>query len=106
MAPALAAAQQDAFHWIDFHSEKDASTVEWVKRSLSTEKWSAIREIGVLYDAALVVTSERSGAQAMPASDKFTLWSVSLTSRNVSVLLHGVNLRMAGLMNFVPGDPA
>ena len=58
IAPALfplsAGAQEETFRWIDFHAEKDQPIVVWVTRSLDREKWSAIREIGVFYDAALV----------------------------------------------------
>jgi hypothetical protein len=93
-------AQQPAFRWIDFHAQQDAPTVTWVERSLAAEKWTAIREIGVLYDAALVVTTERPGPQAPPASDTFTVWSVSLANRNVYRLIHGANLRIAGLVSF------
>src|ERR1019366_10125489 len=52
-------AQQDPFRWMDFHSEKDQDIVVWVTRALNAEKWTAIREIGVQYDAALVVTTLR-----------------------------------------------
>ena len=49
--------QQDPFRWMDFHSQKDQDIVVWVTRSLAVENWTAIREIGVQYDAALVVTT-------------------------------------------------
>jgi len=57
--PLLAQQSPDNFHWIDFHAKPDQDTVVWVTRSLDPEKWSAIREIGVEYDAALVVTTLR-----------------------------------------------
>ncbi len=61
--------QQDAFHWVNFHTDSAASAgnadndqnvVIWVTRALAGEKWTAIREIGVQYDAALVITTERT----------------------------------------------
>ena len=56
-ASALPAQQTSGtFRWIDFHDPKDQNIVAWVTRSLQVEKWTAIREIGVVYDAALVVT--------------------------------------------------
>ena len=72
----------DAFRWIDFHSAKDQDVITWVTRSLTVENWSAIREIGVEYDAALVVTTTRPSPQSLPASDTFTVWSLSLTNHS------------------------
>jgi len=88
---------------MDFHADKDQSIVVWVTRSLDREKWSAIREIGVLFDAALVVTTERSAPDASPASDDFQLWSVSLTKHVATPLLKGANLRWLDWMQFAPG---
>jgi len=45
------AAADRHFRWVDFHSSEDQSIVIWVTRSMQVEKWTAIREIGVLYDA-------------------------------------------------------
>ena len=94
-----ARAEQPAFRWVSFHAPEDVSTVEWVKRSLAASSWSSIREIGVLYDAALVVTTERPGPQSTPASDTFTVWSVSLTSRTYYKLLQGAHFQAVGLLN-------
>ena len=88
-----ASAQENQFRWIDFHSEKDQSYVTWVTRSLDAEKWTAIREMGVLYDAALVITSDRSAPDASPAADTFQAWSVSLSTHRATPILKGVNLR-------------
>jgi hypothetical protein len=83
----------ELFRWMDFHNEKDQDIVIWVTRSLSAEKWTALREIGVLYDAALVVTSLRSAPDSSPDQDAFTVWSVSLTNHGITPLLKGYNLR-------------
>jgi hypothetical protein len=93
-------AQTDTFRWMDFHSSKDQDIIVWVTRSLEAEKWTSIREIGVLYDAALVVATERSSPQASPASDSFRLWSASLTTHAITPLLKGVNLRWLDWMQF------
>lgn len=98
-------AQQDSFRWMDFHSQKDQDVIVWVTRSLAVEKWSAIREIGVRYDAALVVTTLRANPQALPGADVFTIWSVSLTNHSITPLLKGVNLRMLDWMKFADGAP-
>ena len=85
---------------MDFHSAKDQDIIVWVTRSLDPEKWSSIREIGVLYDAALVVTTLRANPEASPGSDSFNLWSASLTTHAITPLLKGVNLRWLDWMHF------
>lgn len=86
---------------MDFHSVKDQDIIVWVTRSMDPEKWTAIREIGVLYDAALVVTSLRGNPQGSPGADVFTVWSVSLTSHTAATpLLKGVDLRWLDWMQF------
>ena len=97
-------AQQDPFRWMDFHSAQDRDVVAWVTRSLAVEDWTAIREIGVQYDAALVVTTLRASPQAQPSEDTFTVWSLSLTSHNGTRLLKGANLRLLDWM--LPADGA
>jgi len=94
-ASSLSVAQApDSFRWIDFHSQSDQDVVVWVTRALDGQKWSAIREIGVQYDAALVVTTYRSSPQASPNRDTFTIWSVSLADRKLTHLVDGTNLRL------------
>ncbi len=77
----------------------------WVTRSLAVEKWTAIREIGVVYDAALVVTTDRAKPQSTPSNDTFTIWNVSLTSHAVAPLLTGVNLRWFEWEHFASSAP-
>jgi len=105
MATAPIGAEQDSFRWMDFHSQKDQDIIVWVTRSLDPEKWSSIREIGVLYDAALVVTTSRANSQASPGSDTFNLWSASLTTHAITPLLKGVNLRWLDWMQFSEVGP-
>ncbi len=93
----------DTFRWMDFHNPKDNDIVVWVTRSLAVEKWSAIREIGVKYDAAMVVTTWRETPQSLPEDDSFTVWSVSLTSHAITPLLSGVNLRILDWERFADG---
>jgi len=96
----------DTFRWIDFHSDKDQNIVAWVARSLQVENWTAIREIGVVYDAALVVTAKRATPESAPSDDTFTVWNASLTSHVVAPLVTGVNLRWFGWQHFAGGAPA
>lgn len=101
------AAQQapEAFRWIDFHAAKDQDVVTWVTRSLGPEKYSAIREIAVEYDAALVVTTLRANPQALPGADIVSVWSLSLTNHSVAPILTGVNLRWLEWLQFAQGRP-
>jgi hypothetical protein len=96
-------AQQETFRWMDFHSAKDRDVIVWVTRALEAEKWTAIREIGVIYDAALVVTTLRANPEASPGADTFNLWSASLTTHAITPLLEGVNLRFLDWMQFGDG---
>ena len=88
-----------------FTIQKDQNIVAWVTRSLTVEKWTAIREIGVVYDAALVVTTDRPGPQSPPSDDSFTIWNVSLTSHVVAPLITGVNLRWFDWEHFAADAP-
>jgi hypothetical protein len=103
--PLIAQQSPDNFHWIDFHAKQDQDTFVWVMRSLDPEKWTAIREIGVEYDAALVVTTLRKTPQTPPALDSFSIWSASLTNHSVTLLLTGTNLRLLDWMLFAVGRP-
>src|SRR5579871_3889048 len=89
-----AAQAPDSFRWTDFHPQDDQDVVIWVTRALDGQKWTAIREIGVQYDAALVITSDRASNKASPNHDTFSIWSVSLANRALTHVLDGVNLRL------------
>ncbi len=95
----------DNFHWVDFHSQQDQSVLVWVTNSLESQKWTAIREIGVEYDAALVVTTLRKTPQTPPSLDTFSIWSASLTDHSVKLILSGANLRLLDWMLFATGWP-
>ena len=106
LAPQLGAQQTSGdFRWMDFHDAKDQNIVAWVARSLAVEKWTSIREIGLVYDAALVVTADRPSPQSPPNDDSFTVWNVSLTSHVVAPLISGVNLRWFDWQNFADNAP-
>jgi hypothetical protein len=104
----LTAQQQppEGFRWIDFHAEEgpDRDIVVWINKSLEAEKWTAIREIGVEYDAALVVTSLRATPQSPVDTDTYTVWNASLTNHGIAPLMKGVNLRWLDWMQFVEGQ--
>jgi hypothetical protein len=104
-APLPAQQAPDNFRWVDFHSPAEADTIVWVTRSLAAEKWTAIREIGVEYDAALVVTTLRPDPQSPPGTDTFTIWSLSLTKHTLAPLIKGVNLRLLDWLLLADGQP-
>lgn len=106
-AASLPAAAQapDNFRWIDFRSPKDQDVVIWVTRALDGQQWTAIREIGVEYDAALVVTTERASPQAGVNHDTFAVWSVSLSNRLVTAVLKGADLRLLDWVQVSPSRP-
>ncbi len=95
----------DTFRWINFHSQKDQDVVVWVSRSLAVQDWTAIREIAVEYDAALVVTTNRANPQSAANAETFNVWSVSLTNHIVAPLINGVNLRWLDWMRFADSAP-
>lgn len=97
---AVAQPGSDAFHWIDFHDSKDTPTVTWVTQALKAEKWSTIREIGVQWDSAIVITTLRESPQSLPSADAYTFWSVSLAKHEVQPLLHAVNPHIVGWTTF------
>jgi hypothetical protein len=103
--PLQAQQQPDSFRWVDFHSGKDQDAIVWVSRTLAAEKWTAIREIGIQYDAALVITTQRATPQSLGNTDTFAVWSVSLTNHSLTPLLKGANLRWLDWMLLAYGKP-
>ena len=103
-SPLAAQTPLDAFHWIDFHDPKDAPTVQWVTDTLKAEKWTAIREIGVQWDAAMVVTSERKTTQSAPPNDVYTVWNVSLAKHEAQPLLHMLSPRVLNWTTFIAAN--
>jgi hypothetical protein len=93
----------DQFRWVNFHSSADHDVVAWITRSFEPEHWTAINEIGVEYDAALVVTTQRANPQSLPSSDVFTVWTASLTNHSIAPLVSGVNLRFVDWLKFADG---
>ena len=105
VAAPLPGQQTDTFRWMNFHSPQDQDIIAWVTRSLEAEKWTSIREIGVQYDAALVVTTRRAGPDSLPGADTFTVWSTSLTNHGFTPLITGVNLRLVNWMKLAENSP-
>jgi hypothetical protein len=94
ITPLCSAQAPDTFRWIDFHAQSDQDVAVWVTRALDGEKWTAVREIGVQYDAALVITTNRATPQSATNRDTFSIWSVSLSNRALTHIADGANLRL------------
>jgi hypothetical protein len=89
------------FHWVNFKQEPD--TVARIAKVLQAENYSAIREIGVVADFALVLTTEREPEWTTPEGDMWTVYSISMEAAEFRKLLSGYNLRMVTWLKFVPG---
>jgi hypothetical protein len=92
----------DGFSWIDLKA--DTQTVSKVATFLSNKPYTAIREIGVVGQQALVITSLRKDPTANPLNDTFTAYGVSLRDGSVEELLDGTNLRYVDWQKFYDYD--
>ena len=92
----------DGFTWVDLKA--DAATVGKVTTFLSDKPYTAIREIGLVGQQALVITSLRKDPTANPLDDTFTAYGVSLRDGSVEVLLDGTNLKYVDWQKFYDYD--
>src|SRR5664279_835865 len=82
----------DGFSWLDLKSDTDK--VAAVTKALETQKYTALREIAVVDDAALAITTTRDNPQAQPEFDHYIVYSVSLKDGSVQQLLAASRLRL------------
>ncbi|HEY0759703.1 MAG TPA: hypothetical protein VGD59_10655 [Acidisarcina sp.] len=92
----------DGFTWVDLKT--DTATVASVTKALETEKYTALREIGLAGDQALVITATRSDPIAQPQGDRFTVYSIALKEAKVEPLLDGTQLRIVDWQRFYDYD--
>jgi hypothetical protein len=90
----------EGFNWADLHADTD--TVATVTKALDGEKYSALREIAVVGDEALVITSTRQTPTAKPEQDHFTAYRLNLkdASDKPVALITGTNLRFRDWLRF------
>jgi hypothetical protein len=100
--PAPRAQVIDGFAWVDMKA--DAKTVERVNYLLANKPYTAIREIGLIGQQALVITTLRKDPIANPLSDSFTAYGVSLHDGSVEELLDGTNLKYIDWQKFYDYD--
>ncbi|MGH9514113.1 MAG: hypothetical protein ACRD3P_00350 [Terriglobales bacterium] len=86
------------FRWINF--KQDAPTVLKIEEALKSEDYSAIREIGILGDFALVMTSRREVDQPTPVGDEWQVYNISSQTWNVTPVIFGYNLEIKDWINF------
>jgi len=75
------------FSWVNMESDKTTMTA--VRRALHDRSITAIREVGVQDGFALVMTASRDGDAPTPASDRWTIYNVSLITGKSRVLASG-----------------
>jgi hypothetical protein len=92
----------DGFAWVDLKG--DAKTVDRVNYLLQGKSYTAIREIGLVKEQALVITSLRKDPITNPMNDSFTAYGVSLHDGSVEELLDGTNLKYVDWQKFYDYD--
>ncbi len=92
----------DGFGWVDQKTEAD--TVARITTFLKSKPYTAIREIGLVGQQALVVTTLRKDPTANPGNDMFTVYGVSMKDGSVAELLDGTNLRYIDWQKFYDYD--
>lgn len=91
----------EGFSWTDLR--QDSERVAAVTKSLEGEKYTALREIAVVGDAALVITSTRANPTAKPEQDQYTAYSLDLKSpdQKPDLLMTGSHLQIRDWLRFI-----
>ena len=92
----------DGFAWANLKT--DTTTVNRVTMLLAGKPYTALREIGLIGDQALVITTLRKDPIAQPGDDSFTAYGVSLKDGAVEQILDGANLKMVAWQKFYDYD--
>jgi hypothetical protein len=86
------------FRWVDFKGEP--ALVSTVERALKGENYTAVREIGVRSEFALVMVVRRDSAQDTPFGDQWTVYNLPMKSGNLQTLVSGYNLEIKAWVSF------
>jgi hypothetical protein len=92
----------DNFAWVDLKT--DTQTVAKVTQFLRDKPYTALREIGLVGQQALVITTLRKDPTAEPGNDTFTAYGISLRDGSVEELLDGTNLKYIDWQKFYADD--
>ena len=100
MALSAGAQTPPGFHWVDF--KRQPELVAKIEKALLAEDYSAIREIGIAGDAALVFTSERIPGTPLPEADLWRVYNISLPSGETRQMLGGYQVELKDWLRFEP----
>ena len=93
MVPPTSPAQMPpGFSWVNL--ESNTSVMATVRGALHDPSMTALREVGIEGNFALVMTASRSSGESTADADAWTVYSISLTSGQKNVLLRGYRLQM------------
>jgi len=87
---------------VDF--KRESATVQKVEQALRAEDYTAVREVGVSGDSALVMVINREVDQAVPEGDQWSVYNVSMKSGRVETVLVGYSLQIKGWISFRSRD--
>jgi hypothetical protein len=82
----------DGFHWINLESDKVTMAV--VRRALQGQSFTAIREVGVKDNFALVITANRDADASVPSEDQLTIYSIALSTAKMQPIVNGYDIRL------------
>jgi hypothetical protein len=80
------------FTWVNLESDK--ATMTLVRHALQDDSISAIREVGVEDDFALVMTASREAGAPTTDYDRWSIYNISLTTGKSRVLVSGYGVKM------------
>jgi hypothetical protein len=91
----------EGFSWTDLR--QDNERVAAVTKSLEGEKFTALREIAVVGDAALVITSTRANPTAKPEQDQYAVYGLDLKApdQKPDLLVTGTHLQIRDWLRFI-----
>ncbi len=103
-ASMVRAQMPEGFRWIDLESDK--ATVAAVRYALKGVAFTAIREVGVEGDFALVMTVSRETAAPLADSDYWSIYNVALASGKTQLLLNGYRVQLRQWIGIGPSELA
>jgi hypothetical protein len=86
------------FRWVNFKQEP--TVVSSVEAALHEDDYSAIREIGIIGDFALVFTAKRDPAWNTPEGDRWQAYSLDLRHGTLKHLIAGYQLQIVTWLTF------
>jgi hypothetical protein len=92
------------FSWVNLESDK--ATMTAVRRALHDPSVSAIREVGVENGFALVMTASREAGSPTPDYDRWSIYSISLTTGRSRILVSGYGVRLIDWVGPAQGELA